>query len=167
MACSLLRIASYPQPQYNPSNECIGKLYVSTLADEWKGVRESFICSCYSLKKHETFCAYDICWRTEQRLQCGMKGDFIALVTDAMKETLKNVWLHDKTNFGTKTHIFNSLLCEATRYIMNKNISGILQPDEKDRKTGQLVIETLHDKHTVLHQPNLDNIYCKLFEQYE
>ena len=39
-----------------------------------------------------------------------MKGDFRALVTDAMEEALQNVGPHDKSDFDTKTHIFNSLL---------------------------------------------------------
>ena len=35
---------------------------------------------------------------------------FIALVTDTIEEALQNVGMHNKTDFNTKTHIFNSLL---------------------------------------------------------
>ena len=39
-----------------------------------------------------------------------MKGDFIALATDTMEKALQNVGPQIKTDFETKTHIFNSLL---------------------------------------------------------
>ena len=55
-----------------------------------------------------------------------MKGNFISLVTDIMDEALQNVGPYDKTNFDTKTHIFNSLLLsglfhEAVRCNTNQN----------------------------------------------
>ena len=60
-----------------------------------------------------------------------MKSDFIALVTDNMEEALQNVGPHNKTDFDTKTHIFNSLLlsgqiCEAVKYIPNRKNGGML-----------------------------------------
>ena len=61
-------------------------------------------------KKHGTFQAHDICQRIEQRFQCWMKCDFIALITDTIEEALQNEGPHDKTDFDTKTYIFNSLL---------------------------------------------------------
>lgn len=81
-----------------------------------------------------------------------MKGDFIALATDTIEEALQNVGPHDKIDFDTKTHIFNSLLLsgrirEAVRYITNRNNGGILQPDDTDEKEGCPVIDTLHNKH--------------------
>ena len=35
-----LRIVSYPHSLYNPSNGHIGKLFISTVTAEWRGVRE-------------------------------------------------------------------------------------------------------------------------------
>ena len=101
-----------------------------------------------------------------------MKGNFIALITDTMEEALQNVGPHNKTDFDTKTHIFNSLLLsgqihEALRYITNQKNGGILQPDDTDEKTGRLVIETLPDKHPDLRQTNFHDSSCKSFEKYE
>ena len=91
-----------------------------------------------------------------------MKGEFISLITDTIEKVLQNVGPHNKTDFDTKTHIFNSLLLskriiEAVRYITNQNNGGILQPDDTDEKTGRFAIETLRDKHPDLRQPDLDD----------
>ena len=53
-----------------------------------------------------------------------MKGDFIALVTDTIEEALQNVGPHDKTDFDTKTHVFNLLqlsgrIHKAVCYVTN------------------------------------------------
>ena len=48
------------------------------------------------LKKQGTFHVCDIYQRVDQRLECWMKDDFIALVTNTMVEALQNVGPDDK-----------------------------------------------------------------------
>ena len=96
----------------------------------------------------------------DQRISDWEQGNFDALMRDAEHTTLSQITsIRGRVSDDQWVAIYSRLvlkgkLRQAVYYPTELDQGGVLQPEEEDEKTGDLVIKILHGKHPTERNPD-------------
>ena len=174
------RVAQLPTSLYAAPKGKVGRRFVSTLAAEFRGVRDRqwnserpLIFAAVILQKTTGVqSASSIRQRLTQRMDLWQQGDFAALIDDVEAEILGKVGSPRIPNDDALARSYNAKvlsgrLRSAVRFITQRDTGGVLQPDDACTKTGRPVLDVLREKHPTLRSPDIDSDDREAFEKYD
>ena len=147
----------------------LGRRFVRTLSDEFRGVRERrwnserplvfagvILRSAQDVRK-----APDIRRRIVQRLDLWDAKRFDALVSDTEAEG-RSVRQGERTEDEERdarafqATVMDGRLREAVRHLTNRSGGGVLDPEDTCTKTGRPVVDVLRENHPAMRMPDSD-----------
>jgi hypothetical protein len=176
------RVVAAPHPMYNPPKGGLGHRVVSTLAGEFRGVRERkwnseralIFAACVLRKSPGVIRSRDIKRRVERRLQLWTDGHYDALVQDIVGEAMRGAdrGRSNNANEDIIARKYNSMVLDGklratVRFATDRGGGGVLLPEDSCTKTGRPVMEVLRSQHPDTRIPNLEDPHCIAFEHYD
>ena len=175
------RVVSYDHQKYELPPGKVGKRFVSTLALEFKGVRERrwnserplIFPAVILCKSRSVTNAGNIRARIWQRLDLWDAGEHVALINDCIDEAKMRTTTFRAPSFEAKARRFNNLVLDgrlraAVRGITSRDAGGLLYPNDKCTKNpDKTVRQVLEEKHPALRVPDLAAPDCPCFEPYQ
>jgi hypothetical protein len=145
----------------------VGKRFVQSLAEEWRGVRMRqwnserplIFCAVILSRKSNVIRAATIRETIEKRLDLWDAGSYDGLVQEVLIAGKCGVagrnshsWKEDGEVSESVTKKYNSMVLDgklrgAVRFATGRGLGGPLQPTDKCSKSGDLVIDVLRKKH--------------------
>jgi hypothetical protein len=155
------KLVVLPPQRYDTPSGPVGRRFVRMLTEELKGIKsrkwnsEKFLVFQMVIlqRSKEVSGAGNIKRRLTRRMDAWEKGKFDMLVQDTERTALAQLAKArgDSTpEQRAKTYarlVLQGKLRAAVRWITEREMGGILQPDERDAKTGDTVLEVLESKH--------------------
>lgn len=178
------RVVATPLSLWYAPKGKVGRAFVEQLTKEWRGVRERhwnsekpLIFAAVVLRRKTTVrSASGIKATIEARLKLWEAGRYAELVGDCVAEgqrgrVSKSKYGDTEEELDSIGRRFNTMFLSgkvrgAVRFATDREAGGPLDPEGKDSKTGEKVIEVLRSKHPQIRIPNLEDAEVKCFEGY-
>jgi hypothetical protein len=174
-----LRVTQLAPTRYAVPKGKVGKRFLVTLTNEFRGARErrwnserplvfaaTILQSTTGVRRSK-----DIRRRLARRMDLWDQGCFVALVDDTEVEIRGRIRSNRTPDDEALARSFNAKVLSgrlraATRNLTNRDGGEVLKPDDTCTKTGRPVVEVLHSKHPELREPPSVGSATGAFEPY-
>ena len=173
------RVVQLSPTHYDVPKGKVGRRFVATVACLLRDVRlrkhnseRVIIFVAVVLQtRHGVRAAKDIRRLIETRMNLWDEGKEAAMVEDIETECLSKIGSPRERDAETEARAFNTRVMSgrirsAVRTLTAREGGGVMQPDDKDTKSGHPVLDVLRQKHPVIRSPVLDKPDPACFEHY-